>query len=81
MAKEIILKRCPSCGAEARTESYIQIEGFVVDLPSGFIESVMPSNTSSWRVRCKYCSFECGGFQVRSNAIRRWNTRVKTGGI
>ena len=65
MEKQIVLKPCPSCGAEAKIERYVEMEGFIVD------------SLSIWRVRCKYCSFKCDGFQFRSNAIRRWNTRTK----
>ena len=70
MSKEIILKRCPSCGAEAKVERY-----------AGSVERVSEEvrllSNWLWRVRCKYCSFKCDGFQVRSNAIKRWNTRCK----
>ena len=41
------------------------------------VEDYEEDTSRLWRVRCKYCSFKCDGFQVRSNAIKRWNTRVK----
>ena len=63
---KIILKSCPSCGAEAKVEW--RIEGGTVD---------STYSDATWWVKCRYCSFLCGGFQVRSNAIRRWNTRCK----
>ena len=61
----VVLKACPSCGAEAKTVH--TLEGCS---DYGYGEYV-------WYVRCKYCSFMCGGFQVRSNAIKRWNIRYK----
>ena len=70
MEKQIVLKPCPSCGAEAKVERY-----------AGSVERVSEEvrllSTWLWRAHCKYCSFKCDGFQFRSNAIRRWNTRTK----
>lgn len=66
MPKDIVLKPCPSCGAEARIGRTIGLHYWSSD-----------DDVETWGVQCKYCSFQCGGFRARSNAIKRWNLRVK----
>ena len=38
---------------------------------------VVGSSEVGWSAKCCYCKFNSGRFKLRSNAIKRWNTRTK----